>query len=120
MQDQHGDHITHKDVLSSAMYPQVFKKWQDFRYKFGDKVAKLNTRAFLTPMKEDEEIAVEMAPANEVVIKFKAKGELQVRPVATRGASCGGALHCSHSESCRCALRGCLCRVLVAGVVEGD
>ena len=82
MQDQHGEHISHKDVLSSAMYPQVFKDWQDHRYKFGDKIARLSTRAFLMPLKEDEEITASMAPGREVTIKYKAKGELQVRAVS--------------------------------------
>jgi hypothetical protein len=58
---------------------QVFKDWQDFRYKFGDKVARLSTRAFLSPLKEDEEITASLAPGRDVTIKYKAKGELQVR-----------------------------------------
>jgi pyruvate carboxylase len=66
MQYQYGDHITHKDVLSSAMYPAVFKDFQDFRYRYGDKITKLPTRAFLSPLKEDEEISVEMGPGSEV------------------------------------------------------
>ena len=77
MQDQYGEHISDKDVLSSAMYPQVFQDWQDFRYKYGTKVAALPTRAFLTPLKEDEEIMVELAPGSDVTIKYKARGELQ-------------------------------------------
>lgn len=61
---------------------QVFKDWQDHRYKFGDKVARLSTRAFLSPLKEDEEITASMAPGRDVTIKYKAKGELQV-PLST-------------------------------------
>jgi pyruvate carboxylase len=79
-QDQYGDHISNKDVLSAALYPSVFREYQDFRIKFGDQVARLPTRAFLTPLKEDEEITValgEREGKHEVTIKYKAKGELQ-------------------------------------------
>lgn len=56
----------------------MFKDWQNFRYKYGDKVARLSTRAFLSPLKEDEEITASMAQGRDVTIKYKAKGELQV------------------------------------------
>lgn len=79
VQDQYGAHISAKDVLSSALYPKVFQEYQDFRFQFGDKITNLPTRAFLAPLDEDEEISVQMAKASEVTIRFKAKGELQVR-----------------------------------------
>lgn len=56
----------------------MFKDWQEFRSKYGDKVERLSTRAFLSPLKEDEEITASMAPGRDVTIKYKAKGELQV------------------------------------------
>lgn len=37
----------------------------------------LPTKAFLAPMDEDEEIEVELAKGNTVVIKYKALSELQ-------------------------------------------
>jgi pyruvate carboxylase len=77
MQDQFGEHITDKDVLSSAMYPAVFKEFQEFRYHYGNLISNLPTRAFLAPLKEDEEISVDVAKGSQVTIKFRAKGELQ-------------------------------------------
>jgi pyruvate carboxylase len=77
LQDQYGDHIDDKDVLSAALYPSVFKEYQDFRYHYGNQMTNLPTRAFLAPLREDEEITVEVAPGSAVTIKFKAKGELQ-------------------------------------------
>ena len=77
MQDQFGEHVTDKDVLSSAMYPAVFKEFQEFRYHYGTLMTNLPTRAFLAPLKEDEEISVDLAKGSQVTIKFKAKGELQ-------------------------------------------
>ena len=77
MQDQYGEHVDDKDVLSAAMYPSVFKEYQDFRYQFGNQMTNLPTRAFLAPLAEDEEIAVETAPGRIVTVQYKAKGELQ-------------------------------------------
>ena len=46
----------------------------------------LPTRAFLAPMDEDEEIEVELAKGNSVIIKYKALSELQ--PNGKRWAAC--------------------------------
>ena len=40
-------------------------------------VTQLPTRAFLAPLREDEEIVIETAPGKAVTIQYKAKGELQ-------------------------------------------
>lgn len=44
----------------------------------------LPTKAFLAPMDEDEEIEVELAKGNKVIIKYKALSELQ-----PNGKRCG-------------------------------
>lgn len=77
LQDKYGEHISDRDVLSSAMYPKVFEEWQDFRFHYGDKITQLPTRAFLAPLEEDEEITVQLSKGSEVTIKYKAQGELQ-------------------------------------------
>ena len=48
--------------------------WEQQYSKF---TAMLPTRAFLAPMDEDEEIEVELAKGNSVIIKYKALSELQ-------------------------------------------
>lgn len=53
----------------------------------------LPTKAFLAPMDEDEEIEVELAKGNTVVIKYKALSELQ-----PNGKRCESGLpHCALS-----------------------
>ena len=47
----------------------------------------LPTQAFLAAMEEDDEIEVELSPNQNVIIKFKAVGELQ--PNGTREVSSG-------------------------------
>ena len=72
-----GEHISDRDVLSSAMYPKVFDEYQEYRSEYGNKVTYLPTRTFLAPMEEDEEITVHLAKGSDISIKYKAKGELQ-------------------------------------------
>lgn len=69
--------INKKDVLSAAMYPKVFDEYMNFVLKHSELVEKLPTRAFLSPLDEDEEIEVELAKGVSVTIKFKACGEVQ-------------------------------------------
>eukprot|EP01025_Chloroclados_australasicus_P027830 TRINITY_DN2754_c0_g1_i6.p1 TRINITY_DN2754_c0_g1~~TRINITY_DN2754_c0_g1_i6.p1 ORF type:complete len:1182 (+),score=199.76 TRINITY_DN2754_c0_g1_i6:462-4007(+) len=72
-----GTKITQKDVLSAALYPKVFEGYRDFCLRYGDQVSKLPTRAFLVPLEEDEELEVDLDKGYSVVLKYKAKGELQ-------------------------------------------
>lgn len=53
--------ITNKDVLSAALYPKVFEEYQSFVLRYSDLIEKLPTRAFLTPLKEDEEVEIELS-----------------------------------------------------------
>lgn len=46
LQQYHGDHITDKDVISSALYPKVFEQFENFRQTYGP-VDKLDTKTFL-------------------------------------------------------------------------
>lgn len=52
--------------------------------KYSAFTAMLPTKAFLAPMDEDEEIEVELAKGNKVIIKYKALSELQ-----PNGKRCG-------------------------------
>eukprot|EP00985_Skeletonema_marinoi_P009415 scaffold4390_cov173-Skeletonema_marinoi.AAC.1 len=53
--------IDDKDVLSHALYPNVFTEWKEFESIYGD-VSKLPTDLFLSPMKENDEVEFELNP----------------------------------------------------------
>ena len=44
--ERHGSHITERDVMSAALYPQVFEDFENFRASYGP-VSKLGTKTFL-------------------------------------------------------------------------
>lgn len=69
-----GSTITHKSVLSSALYPKVFQEFMEWRQKFGSAVSKLPTKAFLAPLKEDEELELQISQGVVSTIKYKATG----------------------------------------------
>jgi pyruvate carboxylase len=72
-----GTKISHRDLLSAAMYPKVFDEYMAFKGEFSRYVEHLPTRAFLAPLDVDEDVDVELSKGNVVNIKYKAKGELQ-------------------------------------------
>lgn len=77
-----GMEMTHRDVLSAAMYPKVFDEYCNFVNENSSFVEQLPTCAFLAPLAVDEDVDVELSKGNIVNIKYKAKGELQ--PDGTR------------------------------------
>ncbi|PSC70059.1 pyruvate carboxylase [Micractinium conductrix] len=81
LEEKHGQ-VTARDVLSAAMYPQVFAEYKQFVQRYSRHVEKLPTRAFLAPLDIDEEVDIELTKGNTVNIKLKAIGELQ--PNGTR------------------------------------
>jgi pyruvate carboxylase len=72
-----GSKISHRDLLSAAMYPKVFDEYMNFKGLYSSHVSQLPTRAFLAPLDVDEDVDVELSKGNVVNIKYKAKGELQ-------------------------------------------
>lgn len=72
-----GSNISHRDLLSAAMYPKVFDDYKAFTADYSTFIEHLPTRAFLAPLDIDEDIDVELSKGNVVNIKYKAKGELQ-------------------------------------------
>ena len=61
--------ITQQDVLSHALYPNVFTQWQEFKKVYGE-VETLPTELFLKPMREGEEVLLEMEPGRRFYVKM--------------------------------------------------
>ncbi|KAL7427377.1 hypothetical protein ACHAXM_000824 [Skeletonema potamos] len=61
--------ITDKDVLSHALYPNVFSEWKEFESIYGE-VSKLPTDLFLSPMKEGDEVEFELSRGRRVITKL--------------------------------------------------
>jgi len=68
---KYGNSITFKDVLSSALYPAVFKEYMAFQEEFG-RVEKIPSYAYFSPMKLGEELTVSIRKGKEFVIKLVA------------------------------------------------
>jgi len=61
--------ITQQDVLSHALYPNVFNQWQEFKKVYGE-VENLPTELFLKPLKEGEEVLLDMESGNRFYVKM--------------------------------------------------
>jgi pyruvate carboxylase len=66
---KYGQGIRPQDVLSHAMYPKVFADWQTFQAVYGE-VEALPTNLFLKPMKEGDEVKLELGPGRSFFIKL--------------------------------------------------
>jgi len=62
--------ISDKDVLSHALYPKVFEDWKEYELVYGDVAHQLPTNLFLNPMKEGEEVEVEVGPGKSSLIRL--------------------------------------------------
>jgi pyruvate carboxylase len=76
-----GHWVTHTDVLSYLMYPEVFVEFSKARSAYGN-VEMVPTPAFFYGLKEGEEITVEIEPGKTLFIKFMTRSEPQ--PDGTR------------------------------------
>ncbi len=65
---------TKHDVLSYALYPQVFLDWVQFTRTYGD-VSVLDTPTFLSGLRIGEEIQVEIEKGKTLIIKLLGIGE---------------------------------------------
>lgn len=68
--------ISEKDVLSHALYPDVFIDWKAFESVYGE-VGNLPTHIFLNPMEEGTEIELETAVGKTFLIKLLSKGQVK-------------------------------------------
>ncbi len=71
-----GSHIRDVDVVSAALYPQVFAEYMAFRRDYSD-VALLPTRSFIAPMRLGEEINFSIEPGKLLIVKLTAIGDIR-------------------------------------------
>lgn len=77
LQSTYGESaITEKDVLSHALYPQVFIDWKEFESVYGE-VGDLPTHLFLNPMKEGDEIELEQGSGRSFLVKCLSLGQVK-------------------------------------------
>jgi len=65
--------VNEKDVLSHAMYPNVFSEWKEFEAVYGE-VSKLPTDLFLNPLSEGDEVDIELKKGERVIVKLVSIG----------------------------------------------
>merc|ERR1711935_438814 len=69
LQSAYGARISEKDLLSYALYPNVFKDWKEYESVYGN-VDDLPTHLFLNPMKEGQEVNLDLGKGRSRVIKL--------------------------------------------------
>ncbi len=68
--------ISTKETLSHALYPDVFINWKNFESVYGD-VSSLPTHLFLNPVKEGDEIELELGEGRTYLIKCISLGQVR-------------------------------------------
>ena len=66
--------IGFKEVLSHALYPEVFKDWMAFEQEYGE-IDLLPTHLFLRPLKTGEETILSMGPGKDYYLRLSAIDE---------------------------------------------
>ena len=70
LRDRWGDRaVRDQDVLSHALYPQVYDEWQQFMEVYGS-VGDLSTDLFLQPLKEGVEYTLHVDQGRDVIVKM--------------------------------------------------
>lgn len=108
LQSKYGkQNIDEKDLLSYALYPNVFEEWKEFESVFGE-VEKLPTNLFLNPMTIGQEVELDLGPGKSRSIKlvsisdvnengsrmvlFEVNGEQFYMPVTDQSIETDGAI----------------------------
>jgi pyruvate carboxylase len=71
LQAAYGHRMSEKDLLSYALYPDVFKDWKEYETVYGD-VDILPTHLFLNPMNVGQEAEISLGKGRSRVIKLVA------------------------------------------------
>ena len=66
--------FTDEDLISYALYPQVFKEFIEFVDEYGDGSI-YETKAFFYPLKKEEEINVDIEEGKTLIIKYLGQSE---------------------------------------------
>lgn len=61
--------FTDEEIISYALYPQVFKDYVKFAEEYGDSSV-FDTKAFFYPLAKEEEISIDIEEGKTLVIKF--------------------------------------------------
>jgi pyruvate carboxylase len=61
--------VDDKELLSYALYPEVYVDWKEFQASFGE-VTDLPTHLFLNPFKVGDEVEMELGPGQMTTIKL--------------------------------------------------
>ncbi|MFN0058983.1 MAG: pyruvate carboxylase [Planctomycetota bacterium] len=78
LRSQHGiDEISELDLLSAALYPEVFDEFLASREKFSD-LSVLPTRCLLAPMRPGEEVAFDIERGKTLIVRMAALGDQRV------------------------------------------
>jgi pyruvate carboxylase len=76
LEDQYGHEKIHEtDLLSAALYPQVFEQFRKSLDTYGD-LSTLPTRYFLTPLRVGQEFTFEIEKGKTLIVKLVAIGPL--------------------------------------------
>lgn len=75
LQEEFGPNITHRDAISSVLYPAVFKTFAQHRADYSD-TSVMDTPTFFYGLRLGEETRIEMEPGKTLVVKLTAVGEL--------------------------------------------
>jgi pyruvate carboxylase len=74
LKEKYGEkYITNKDVLSHALYPNVFIDWKNYEVVYGQ-VGQLPTHLFLNPLEEGDEVELQMEEGRAYLIKCLSLG----------------------------------------------
>ena len=74
LKSKYGEVITYKDVLSHALYPNVFIDWKNFEAVYGQ-VGDLPTHLFLNPLVEGDEVMFPFSEGRDVILKLVSLGQ---------------------------------------------
>jgi pyruvate carboxylase len=67
--------LTNQDVLSYALYPNVYNEFKQFRVTLGQ-VGMLPTHIFLNPMKPGEEVEIEFEEGKDLLVRLVTIGDV--------------------------------------------